>query len=368
MFMLSSKYGVYSLHETLLIATVIITFWSIVNIVYRFKPGVLARKGFKLYYGVVLVYRRKKAVKPSRLHRKISYVYIPIFIVVLILFYYTMISNIMGKIGLISRGVEVQLLIPGVNITGEQLIYFIVAIAIAAFIHEVMHASVAFSHSIGVKSIGFAIVVVLPIAFTEVDEDRFSYASTKSKIAVLAAGPTSNYLVALIALLLLGNIVGQYGIVVLDVIPGSLAESYGIKPGDILVAMDGKPLTRSLLAKYLNNNTYPGINFTLTVVSDKTVRQVTVSKPWNVTRLGIAFANKPVDYLIEAFGLRVALTIQFLVTWIYVVNLGLAVINAAPIFVSDGGRIFYELLKNKKIAHLVNAASLAILAIALYPL
>lgn len=344
---------------------IIIGFWTIFNIIYIFRKEFFEKHGFKLYYGFILVYRRYKKIRVLKTYKKISYIHILFFILAILTFYQSMISSILVRLGL-TKGVTAELLIPGINITGYQLIYFVIAIAIAAAVHELMHAYTAIVHDLKVKSIGFALIFLLPIAFTELDEKQLSQASTCSKITVLAAGPSANIILAFIALFLLSIIVSPYGIVVLEILPDSLAEKYGLKPGDIILEINGEPLTRALLAKYLSNKT--GVNITLKILSNGYEKIITLYKPENISRLGIAFANKPSDQLIEILGLNTALTILFITTWIYLVNLGLAVINAAPIFISDGGRIIYEIIKNKEISHIINLLSLTILILGIIPL
>jgi len=277
-----------------------------------------------------------------------------------------MFVTIFAKTGLIGGVGTVQLLVPGINITGVQLVYFIIAVVIAAYVHELLHALTAVAHGLKVKSMGFIILFIIPLAFTEVDEEEISRASVKSKVAVLSAGPSSNYVLALFFLLILYMVVSPSGIVVRDVAPNGLAEEYGLKPNDIILKINDEPATPSVLAKYLNNRS--ALNFTITVLSSGVVREIHIYKPENVTRLGISYLGKPSDYLIQRIGLENALALQDTVIWLHIVNLGLAVINAAPIFISDGGRIFYEITKNKNIGHAINSISFLILILALTPL
>ncbi len=343
----------------------LIGFWIVLNILYRLYTGFFEKHNLKLYYSFILVYKRSKKLRSSAIYRRISYIHVALFVLTLTTFYYAMIYSIMVKLGFF-QGATVQLLVPGINITGIQLIYFAIAIIVAAAVHELMHAYTAVSHGLHVKSIGFAVLLVVPIAFTEIDEEELGKAPTRSKIAVLASGPASNYLLALAFLFILTLVMSPYGIVVLDVLPNSLAEKYGLKPGDVIVAINDEPLTRSLLAKYLNNKS--DVVFRLKIISNGVEREVEIYKPSNVTRLGIAFSNKPCDQLISLLGLDGALSILFMITWLHIVNLGLAIINAAPIFISDGGRIFYELFRDKRLGHIVNMIGLAILVLALTPI
>ncbi len=344
---------------------VIIGIWFIVNIVYRLKEEYFTKRGFKLYYGLILLYRKGRTVKPFPMYKKISYIHVIIFVLALISFYSAMIPNILVKRGFIKGEATVQLLIPGINVTGVQLIYFIIAVVIAAYIHEYLHAYTAASHGLKVKSMGFAIIFLIPIAFTEIDEDDLRNASRRAKIAVLSAGPSANYLLALLFLGLMFLSISPYGIVVLDVTPNSLAEKYGIKPHDILIRVNGEPVTRYSLAKYLRNKS--AVNFTLEIISHGVLKKINIYKPENITRLGITFSNKPNDILINTLGLEYALAINYIILWLYIVNFGLALINAAPIFISDGGRIFYEITSKKYIGHIINTISLAILILAVTP-
>jgi membrane-associated protease RseP (regulator of RpoE activity) len=344
---------------------VIVIFWAVVDIIYEFGRKFFEERGLKIYYGFVLVYKKTTGFKTLGRARKYTYIHIPLFIIALFFFYQAMIASILIRFGIL-RGVPAKLLIPGINITGMQLVYFVITVGIAATVHELMHAHTALAHGLRVKSIGFALLFILPIAFTEVDEEQLVEAPLRTKVAILSAGPSANMILALISLALLAVIVAPYGIVVLDILPHSLADTYGLHSGDIILAINGEPLTRHVLAKYLNNRT--DLNLTLTIIRDHTVENVTVFKPANTTRLGIRFADKPSDYLINAIGLNASLSILFITIWCYLVNLGLAVINAAPLFVSDGGRILYELFKNKNIGHTINAVSLLIFVLAVLPI
>ncbi|MET1160227.1 MAG: site-2 protease family protein [Thermoprotei archaeon] len=356
-----------------LVIAIIGVVWILLNLLYRSRREYFEKHGLKLYYGVVLVYRRKSSGEAfkSKVLSGLSYIFIPIFGYILVLFYYAMTTSFLGKIGIIEKSVEVQLLIPGINITGEQLLYFAIAIGVAALIHEFLHALTARLHGINVKSMGFALILVIPIAFTEIDEKEFITKPKRVRITVLSAGPVANYVLALLALVLLNLVVSSYGIVVVEVLPNSLAEQYGIKPEDVIVAINGEPATRSNLARVLGNNTWPGVKFVLTIMrSSGEIVNITVFKPANITRLGIAFSDMPRMSLVKTLGLRASLMIEYLIIWLYIVNLGLAIINTAPIFISDGGRVFYELLgsRGRTIAHLINATGLALLILAVYPI
>ncbi|WP_244372506.1 site-2 protease family protein [Staphylothermus marinus] len=346
----------------LMVFSVMISSWALLNILYVHFRESFERRGFKLYYGLVLVYKRSKKIRQSSIVRKISYVSILLFILALIFFYYSMILGLMARAGLVSNVARPMLLIPGVNIVGDHLFYFILMIIIAAIIHEFAHAYTARSYNIRVKSLGFAIVLFIPLAFTEIDEEDAAKSPRKARIATLAAGPASNFILGLLFMYLFILAVSPTTLVIEQVLPGSLADKYGLKPGSILLSINGTPATRDVLRHYLeiNNNTY----LVLTIINPSgAMENITIYKPANTSLLGVYLWVGPNIVLVKLFGAWFSIVLTKLLYWGMIVNVGLALVNAAPLFISDGGRIAYELL-GSRIGHMINFLSLLILVLA----
>lgn len=340
--------------------------WLIINTIYLFKKEYFIKKNLKIHYGIILTYKKSNVFKSKELFlEKILYTNIVLFTIVLILFYYGMINSILVKTGYL-KGSPAQILIPGVNITGIDLVFFIITVAIAATVHELMHAYTATSRGVRVKSIGFALILILPVAFTEVDEEDFKKTSSRNRVLVLSAGPASNYLLALLATLLLILLTTPSGLAIIEIQTNSLAQKYGLKPGDIILKINNTDASTETLTKYMSieNNT----DLKLLIISNNELREIIIHKPWNITKLGVRIINKPSNTLINILGQYNSALLVLSLIWLYVVNLGLAIINAAPIFISDGGRVFYELFRNKNIGHLVNAISLLILVLGVAPI
>lgn len=345
-----------------MVFSIIASGWALLNILYIHFREAFERRGFKLYYGLVLVYRRSKRIKHSDIIKKTSYISIPLFVLALLFFYYSMLMGLMARAGIISSVVQPRLLIPGINIIGDHLFYFVLTVIIAAVIHEFAHAYTARSHGIRVKSIGFAVVLFIPLAFTEIDEEDASKSSLKARITTLAAGPASNLLLGILFMYLFALIVAPAGLVIDQVLPGSLADKYGLKPGSILLYINGTTATRDVLKHYLeiDNDTY----LVLTMIEPNGItKNITIYKPANTSLLGVYLWAKPNRELIRLFGVPFSIAITKFLYWGMIVNTGLAIINAAPIFISDGGRIMYEVL-GRKLGHLINILSLLILVLA----
>lgn len=358
---------VIKMNTLLLFVTVLFGGWFIIDTLYYLFPTKFEKKGLKIYYGLVLVYKKPYTVKPSHIIRIGSYLTIPLFAIALFLFYTSMLTGILIRIGVLSSGAPPQLLIPGINITGLSLLYFVLAIVVAAVVHELSHAYTARAHGINVKSLGFAIIFFVPIAFTEIDEEALKNANTKAKITMLSAGPASNFVIAFLAIIILSMIVNPWGLVIVGIVDGSLAEKYGLEKGMSIIEINGTKATLDALHRYLSVNR--DIILVLKVLDPNgEIKEIHIYKPANTTKLGVYLQPMPSESLIKVIGVFPSLFILGFTQWLYIVNFSLALINAAPLFISDGGRILYELLKRKEIAHAINMLSLIILVLALSPI
>ena len=83
--------------------------------------------------------------------------------------------------------------------------YWIIAILVIVSVHEFAHGVIAKRFNIGIKSSGFAFLGILapiaPAAFVEPDEKQMDKKPRWQKIAVLGAGPTSNFIFGFLFLL-----------------------------------------------------------------------------------------------------------------------------------------------------------------------
>ncbi len=344
------------------------TFWLAINILYRYFRGIFESHGFRLYYGLVLVYRRGFSLTrvPAAL-KKTTLVWLALFLYSLAVFYYAMYLSILSRLGVAESSARASLVVPGINLTGLPLVYFIAAVVVAASIHELLHALTAAVNGVPVKGLGFAIVGLVPLAFTEIDEDLFRKASLRVRSVILAAGPASNIALAFILLPLLSLIVSPATLAVVDVVPGSLADRYDVPQGSIIVLINGKPASLGELRRVFETNTT--VNVTLTLLTPSgIIKNISFIKPGNVSKLGVYVINGPRPYIAHMIGVVPAIHLAGFIEYSFLVNYSLALINAAPLFITDGGRIVYESIRRRKISHMINTATLAITVLALTPL
>lgn len=349
---------VFVLNGLIMFILVLTSFWVVLNVLYILLREKFVSKGFKLYYGLLLVYKKEgSSFKSIPVFGKLSYLLIALFAATLMYFYLTLVLNIISRLS--GIGGFIKLLVPGVHVRGINLVYFIVSLIIAAIVHELSHAFTARTHNVKIKSIGFAVLPVLALAFVEVDDESFSKLSRKSKSSILSAGPVSNLLLGLLALIISSILIDPYGLVIVETVKGGFAEEIGIKPYDTILAINNQPINISILRSYMSTN--EEINLTFSILRGGEVLVINAVKPGNISQLGVYMVSKPRDTMVKLMGLKTSLETLSFINWFHIVNVSLAFINALPLFISDGGRIVYEVLRNKKLATVINISTLILL-------
>ena len=101
-------------------------------------------------------------------------------------------------------GPEFILVLPGINpiIPIDFLWYIIIGLIIAMVFHEFSHGILTLVSKLKVKSLGLLYLIVPIGAFCEPDEEELKKAKTKSRMRIYAAGPTANFVVVLVTLLI----------------------------------------------------------------------------------------------------------------------------------------------------------------------
>jgi membrane-associated protease RseP (regulator of RpoE activity) len=287
-----------------------------------------------------------EGTKDKRIFKLISALFIILAVVSMVLFYYFVVPLSLARFS--GQGAQGGLtpIIPGVTISGESLIYLLINIGIAATIHEFSHALIARSRGIKIKSAGFILAIILPMAFVEPDDSDFKKASLKDKLSVYSAGPSSNLILAFILLGLLSLFASMGGgVLITSVDQGSPAERAGLEPGYIIKAVNGTVVKnlkdfQSALGDYREKE----LVFVLEVLKpDGSTTIVTIHKLSNETKLGIGIANAPPQGVLG----KLVTPISVFLVWGYIVNFSLAIINAAPMFITDGARMISDLITEK---------------------
>ena len=84
--------------------------------------------------------------------------------------------------------------LPGV--IGIPFLYFIIPLAILVIVHEGFHGIMAAMERVKIKSLGWGLLIILPLAFVEPDEEQLSRKPALSQLRVFAAGSFANFITA----------------------------------------------------------------------------------------------------------------------------------------------------------------------------
>lgn len=335
--------------------TLLIVFWVVINALSAKK---LLPRNVQVTYGVVLLIKGAGSVGATKVFRKARDILVIAYIITLLMGVATIVLSVYFKLA--TQRTSTVILVPGINITGLDLVLFAINVGIAATVHELFHAKTAVSNGVSVKGYGVGLVLFVPLAFVEVDEEAFSKARLREKLAVLSAGPVANLALALLSVLFLSALAYQTGLLIASVSENSIAERSGLQAGDILLAVNQTELrSPNDLSRYtsLTEDTVLNISY---LRPGEGVRYVLIEKPGNVSKIGVVITTPVRPEVLALLGVSTSLALMSFITWMYVVNNSLAILNALPIFVSDGGRFFIE-VAGKKLGQAINLVGVALL-------
>lgn len=202
----------------LIILTIIyVPFWFIVKFGDKIGPlknisEKLRSKGLTTYLFILIMIRTKWGIKLidrlgkykrfwrvcgvlSRIVTIILMAYIVAILVIDVLY----LGQAMSQSGI---GIQYALAIPGLN-PMLPIVYGWIALVLAMVVHELAHGFQTRANDMDVKSTGVLYGVVPWGAFVEPDEEQVEKASRRAKIDLYAAGITTNFIVAMIAFLLM---------------------------------------------------------------------------------------------------------------------------------------------------------------------
>lgn len=270
------------------------------------------------------------------------------FIVSLAIFYSISLSyvlqllqRLLGYAKQVSMPPPFQPILPGITIELEMFLYMLPSISLAIVAHELFHAIAARADKIPVKSAGilFAIGAIFG-AFVEPDEEKVKNSSLASRARLYMAGITANMLLALLFFAILLTFGTQYAVLVTSVKIDSPAYNAGIQPGDIILEVNGHRIhsiwdLRQTLQKELCNNI-------LVRHANGQTELLTVCRKAGEKYIGIYVTEVPASLV--GLGPEAAQAIYYVIFWGFVINLSLAMINAAPLFITDGAQLLNDVL------------------------
>ncbi|MCD6188921.1 MAG: site-2 protease family protein, partial [Thermococcus sp.] len=290
--------------------------------------------------------------------------------------FYTLFNLAMQNIRTKAATPGVQLVIPGVTI---PLWYGLIGLIVVMFVHELSHGFVARAEGLPLKSVGLVLFFVIPGAFVEPDEKELTKAPLLSRLRVYAAGSMANIVTALLAILLLSYalnpMIQPAGVEVSKLAPEGPAKDY-LQEGDIIAGINGQQI--ATVEEFFNvmNKTRAGETIEIEVIrkGKRVVFNIPLaSHPDNPKKgyLGVY----PAQHITSKVGFNgIVLPLAFSLYWIYVLNLGIGLMNLFPLIPLDGGKMLDDILKAflpskvaKSITYLFVGVGLFLLAVNLFP-
>lgn len=246
----------------LIFFTIILVYILIIYILH--KKQLLKKYNLSLYGPALLLRTKrglsflKKIASKKRFWKKYGNFGIAFCFITMILMVIVLIWQAWAVIGFTPAqkqampGFEIALILPGINpiLPLEFIGYILVALIVAIIAHEFSHGILTFVENLKVKSLGVLYLIVPIGAFCEPDEEELKKAKTSKRMRVYAVGPLSNFVVALVAILLFSFVFmsavqpSAEGIGVLEVYSNSPADEIGIKTGAIITEVNGTDFSK----------------------------------------------------------------------------------------------------------------------------
>jgi len=298
--------------------------------------------------------------------------------------------------------------------------YWLIALFVLIIVHEFAHGVIAEKWKIKVKSSGLAfggagiigVLVILyqlynyfvnsifdlgliffgvvllflpimPAAFVEPDEKSLKKAKWWKQIAVLGAGSMSNFIFGFLFFLLAVFVANPLGTATTEISEINFYgvdnlsgfTEYNISNGQIL-AINDVVNKGQIMEKIVDLEKDTKYNLTIKSGNNTNVYEiVTIENKNNPDKgmLGIFNVKKKYEPK-EGYKYlgQFAMSFSELVWWIWLLNIGIGIMNLLPIWITDGGQITYVLLKRKfnekRAAMFFNIISFVVLALIIFTL
>lgn len=335
----------------------------------RFTVG-----GFLLFIGREKIPTRSNKHVGKKLHitfMVVTFIGIALFYLILvpeiIKFIHSFINYVVGSTRLAPQPVMIPT--PLLFQFQDLIPYFLIAICIAAVVHEFMHAFIALKEGVNIRSWGVGLLFFIPLAFVELDDNKFNSSSTKTKLNIVTAGIFGNAIVALISLSLLitiNNVIPIFfgtpsSAIEINSIDCSIcntslcpAKIFGLRSNTIIMSINNITIKSVNEVVRILQNSEIGSNITLNICDysgscSLVVLTLNAHKKENksIPCIGISFNSVPV-FISNNVPRRIIWleNLMFLISIITIINFSLFVINAIPLFITDGS-LFLRYLSEK---------------------
>lgn len=279
--------------------------------------------------------------------------------------------------------------LPGIAIPGVPTLSFwhwIIAIFIAAVLHEFSHGVIARLHNVPIKSSGFAFLGPILAAFVEPEEDILSKKKPMHQLGIYAAGPFSNILLGILFFFVFTMVTAPLftgsmqpdGITIGATLEGYPAQKAGIEAPFTITKINENEIISAEQFMKLASTIKPGDKLKLETTRGN-YELVAAANPENKSLGFIGLSGfqqkvKPAGiakgrpWLLKTFG-----WINLLAMWLFVINIGIAIFNLLPFTPADGGKMLLVALtsimpkRGKQVWLAVNIMVISLIVVNLLP-
>lgn len=330
--------------------------WSFIAIIY--KTLNLKKYGFSLKPFLLIVRSKSLAKKletigssKSRSWRIVSNLGLFVSGGLMAFAFYFLITSLINRITTSQAGLYP--IVPGITIAWDVAPHFILAASITIIVHEVFHAITFGSEKVPIKSFGAFVMAILPGGFVEADEDAFKNSKPLSRMKIYASGSFSNFLVFLLGVFLTLATISSTpcGVLVLDTFEGSPAHGV-LKSWDVIISINGQEVRGIRSLGEVLGSIKPGESAEVTVLRNRETVKLyltTIPHPNNSSRSYLGVRILPFDYYpptIPWLSGEAYLHWIFVLDWLKIISLSVALINMLPIPLLDGSGFLRALLEN----------------------
>lgn len=268
--------------------------------------------------------------------------------------------------------------LPGISIPGSPitlpLVEGLIALFVVIVVHEFSHGVVSKAYKIPIKSSGLVMLGPIPGAFVEPDEKKLQKSSRKTQLSIFAAGPFSNVLLALLVMMIIlgagiitTNMYESSGVLITGFpdetknLPGGRLEM--LEKGEVITSVNNEQVNSVFDLVTVLQNASPGDTVLLqTNLGEK--EMVLDSHPNNESlpyiginlghqitprqEAGFVFPDWAKNAWLWFFGNPFGLTFNQtlgLFGWIFVLSLGIGIVNLLPAGPVDGGKMYLLVLE-----------------------
>lgn len=91
---------------------------------------------------------------------------------------------------------HLEILLPGVNLPVEEIAYYVIALLICSVVHELGHGISAVLEDVPVLGFGLQLMIIIPIAYTQIDMENLQSMKLMKKLKIYSAGIWNNFILA----------------------------------------------------------------------------------------------------------------------------------------------------------------------------